>query len=641
MMEAAAGRFAAQPPPLREMPPIVRARPQGARLTAVPICPEIDCVRHLLPRRLVAAAERRAAAIGIGADRVLIAANAITEDAYLAARARSLGIGFARLDEVPRAACPLDQDQLIEAGTSGLLTLRAANEVAWIIAPCCRCVHALPDMLAARPHTRRSFYLTSDSQLRRFVARHAPDALGRRAADGLRRTWPLLSCAPQAPRRPLAIAGGLIALTLLAALPLQPFAAVNAILCVVFLAMAALRLATALPTPRTTAPVGRMRDAELPIYTIICALYREASVVEDLVAAIRRLDWPIEKLDVKLVLEPDDRDTARVLADLDLGPPFEIMIAPQAGPRTKPKALNAALPFARGPYTVIFDAEDRPEPDQLRRAFAALRADPGLACVQARLTIDNTADSWLTGMFTADYAAQFDVFLPGLAALGLPLPLGGSSNHFRTDVLREVGGWDAHNVTEDADLGMRLARFGYRSATLHSTTYEEAPATLRPWLRQRTRWFKGWMQTWLVHMRTPAGLLPDLGIAGALTFHLVIGGNVLAALTHPIFLVGLGYLLLWQRPALAGPIGPDTVLFGATLLSGYVASVALGAVGLRRRRLSATAWVLALMPLHWLLLSFAAWRALFQLGRDPHRWEKTEHGLARTSRLARRSGAQA
>jgi len=172
---------------------------------------------------------------------------------------------------------------------------------------------------------------------------------------------------------------------------------------------------------------------------------------------------------VKLVVEADDQETQQAVAVLDLGQPFTVIIAPPTGPRTKPKALNAALPFAYGTYTVVFDAEDVPEADQLRRAldkFAA--ADDRLACVQASLTIDNTADGWLARMFTAGYAGQFDAFLPGLAALGLPLPLGGSSNHFRTAALRKVGGWDPFNVTEDADLGIRLHRLGYRSAAIAS-----------------------------------------------------------------------------------------------------------------------------------------------------------------------------
>ena len=334
------------------------------------------------------------------------------------------------------------------------------------------------------------------------------------------------------------------------------------------------------------------------------------------------------------MLEADDHDTRRALARLELGPPFEIITAPPSGPRTKPKALNVALPFARGSFTVVYDAEDVPEADQLRRALDAFRAgDDRLACVQAALTVDNTTDSWLARLFTAAYAGQFDAFLPGLAALRLPFPLGGSSNHFRTAVLREVGGWDPYNVTEDADLGIRLYRFGYRSTAVTSATYEEAPARFGPWLRQRTRWYKGWMQTWLVHMRRPGRLVRELNPAGAITFQLLLACNVLAALVHPVFMLWLGYSLLAAPSLQLVGVVPAAPVFVATFFCGYASTIALDVVGLSRRRLLTHAWVLLLTPLYWFLLSLAAWRALFQLFHDPQRWEKTEHGLARTSRL--------
>ena len=348
-------------------------------------------------------------------------------------------------------------------------------------------------------------------------------------------------------------------------------------------------------------------------------------------------DYPPEKLDVKFVLEADDPETRHALARFDLGPPFETIIAPPIGPRTKPKALNAALPFARGAYTVVYDAEDAPDPDQLRRALDAFRrAGSRLACVQASLTVDNTADNWLARMFTANYAGRFDVFLPGLAALRLPFPLGGSSNHFRTAVLRKVGGWDPYNVTEDADLGIRLYRLGYRSAAVSSATYEEAPARYRAWLAQRSRWYKGWMQTWRVHMRRPGRLLRELGPAGAIAFQIFFAANVLSALIHPFFMAGLGYALFAVRTPWARAIMDNAApIFVTSLTSGYASTIVLDLIGLRRRGLLAHSWVLLLTPLHWFLLSFAAWRALFQLLYDPQRWEKTEHGLAATSRLSR------
>jgi cellulose synthase/poly-beta-1,6-N-acetylglucosamine synthase-like glycosyltransferase len=209
------------------------------------------------------------------------------------------------------------------------------------------------------------------------------------------------------------------------------------------------------------------------------------------------------------------------------------------------------------------------------------------------------------------------------------LPLGGTSNHFDTSVLRRIGAWDPYNVTEDADLGMRLARCGYVTSVISSSTQEEAPARFCAWLRQRTRWFKGWMQTYLVHMRQPRKLCRDLGAPGFAGFQLVIGGTVLAALVHPFFMIELICRLF------AGNAG---VLFAgipaATIATGYSASLLLALLGLKRRGLLGSAWVLLTMPAHWLLLSLAAWRALYQLARDPYRWEKTEHGLAKTSRMA-------
>jgi glycosyltransferase XagB len=612
---------------------------RGRSLATAPsgVCPEIDCVRDLLPHPVIAAAEQRAHRIGLGADRVLVCADAMTEEAYLAALATSLGTSYEPLDRVSRADCPLDDYQLLQAAAAGLLPLREAGDIVWVVAPRCLTARRFARPGQSRPEWPRSFRLTSSEALWRFVSQHTRNALGQRAADGLRLAAPLLSNAPR-PRgigRFAAAAAALLAGAALAIFPAATVGALATLSCALILVAAALRLGCAAVARPPTDRRIHIGPARLPIYTIICPLYREAKVVPKLVAAIRALDYPPEKLDVKFVLEADDVETRRAFAQLDLGPPFSILTAPPFGPRTKPKALNVALPFAYGSFTVVYDAEDVPEPDQLRRALDIFTvADRRLACVQASLTIDNTGDSWLARMFTAGYAGQFDAFLPGLAALGLPLPLGGSSNHFRTAALRQVGGWDAYNVTEDADLGIRLCRLGYTSAAMSSATYEEAPAQFRPWLKQRTRWYKGWMQTWLVHMRRPVRLVRELTPAGALAFQLFLACNVWAALVHPIFIVGLCWALL-AGPLLQAPATTEAApFFLATILCGYASTIPLELIGLRRRRLLAHAWVLVLTPLYWVLLSLAAWRALFQLVYDPQRWEKTEHGLAKTSRLS-------
>jgi cellulose synthase/poly-beta-1,6-N-acetylglucosamine synthase-like glycosyltransferase len=607
-----------------------------------PPCPELDCVRRRLPRATVERAERRAAELATGADRVLIAEGAIAEETYVAALAASLGLRHEVLDHVPRTSCPLDDEQLLDAASAGILPLIEGDDLVWIVAPRNLAARSLARRVPRDRELKSRLRLTSAAQIDRFVAVYGCHAQGRRAEGDLHAEWPDLSARPgQCRLSPPVAAIALVAPAALVLWPTATMVAVEAILAAGFVSWLLLRFIgsfVALPAP----PPTYIPDGELPVYSVIVALYREARAVDGLIDALRDLDYPPEKLQILIAIEADDHETWRALSRLRLTAPFEVVTVPNVGPRTKPKALNAALPFARGTFTAVYDAEDRPEADQLRRVLTQFRSGgDDLACVQGCLTIDNTADGWLARMFTAEYAAQFDLFLPGLAALGVPLPLGGSSNHFRTAVLREIGAWDPYNVTEDADLGVRLARFGYRTTVVRSTTYEEAPARIGPWLRQRTRWFKGWIKTWMVHMRHPLRLLRELGPLGFVCFQLVVGGSVLAALIHPLFLAAVAVALASGGPVLGANghfTGTLVWLYGTSLGAGYFVSIFLGWRGLARRGLVAHAWVLALVPVHWLLLSLAAWRAAFQLVRDPHGWEKTEHGLAATSRRAKRTG---
>ena len=603
-------------------------------------CPEIDCVRSLLAADVIDDAVRRATTLGFGADRVLIAAGRLSEETYLRAFGDALGVIFEPLDDRPRTSCPLDDERLIESAAAGMLPLVIEDELTLVVAPRAAAARRILQLIEENPDRARRFRFTSTERLNRFVLRHGDTAIAARATGALKQKWPMLSAAPPRWRTNVASVAIATLLALVAAVvaPAGTMLACEVTLAVVFLAWLGLRLAGALVERLISKPSPGPRDDPLPVYTVIAALYREAVSVDGLLTAIERLDYPAEKLDVIIAVEADDRETRDAIAARNNRMPITVIPAPTLGPRTKPKALNVALPFARGAFTVIYDAEDRPEPNQLRLALQAFRTGgDDLACVQARLCIDNCADGWLARMFTAEYAGQFDVFLPGLAALHLPLPLGGSSNHFDTAILREAGGWDPYNVTEDADLGMRLARFGYRSSVIDSTTYEEAPTQIGSWLRQRTRWFKGWMQTWLVHMREPARLLRDLGLPGFLTFQLIVGGNVLAALVHPLFMAMLIYAVASGASMWRGDSATVAVLaavYGLTVVVGYLTSAFLGWLGLLRRDLLSTAWILLLTPVHWLLLSLAAWRALYQLAFAPYAWEKTEHGLAKSSRQA-------
>jgi len=597
--------------------------------------PELHCLLPRLPAETLAWAADRAERLATGADRALIAARLIDEETYLRTLARALGIPFAPLDDKGRADCPLDDRTLVAKAAAGLLPICDRDSPPYfVVAPRGLTARSLIRLVHRDPASAARLRLTTSERLNRYVLRASGPALIARATHELASRQPALSAKAGYRRGGLAALPA-TALVLTAALGpgIGPLTTVELLLSALFLAWLGLRLVCAFlgepPPPERAVP-----DGALPVYSVIAALYREPRSVAGLLAAIERLDYPPEKLDVILAVEADDRDTRAALAATPTKFPITIIPVPPQGPRTKPKALNVALPFARGTYTVIYDAEDRPEPDQLRCALRAFVAGPAnLACVQARLCIDNTADGWLAHQFTAEYAGHFDVFMPGLAALGLPLPLGGSSNHFHTATLRKIGAWDPFNVTEDADLGMRLARRGYRTGMIRSTTYEEAPTRPKAWLHQRTRWFKGWMQTWLVHMREPVTLLRQLGLAGFAAFHLMVGGNVLAALVHPLFVATLlGAALSSDNRVSTVPVPLWVIAAGV----GYLSSATIAWLGLSRRGLLSSAWVLILTPLHWMLLSAAAWRALYQLFTAPFAWEKTEHGLARSSRRAAR-----
>ncbi len=612
-----------------------RAHSERAPAGAGPPLPiELAALEPYIDPALFEAAARRAALLQIGGDEVARAHGLLSPDEITEALAEHLGLEIDPLDD----DAPPDSERILEAARTGVLRRIDSDGRARItVAPRGSGIARLAAALERDPRLVEGLRLASPERLSAYVRRIGATELAREAVLGLHSRCPDLSAAERGSRSLRVFAGLIAAAALVLGLisPAWLLLAMEGFLGTAFLAWIGLRLRACFVRPDEIEPL-RVPERALPVYTIVVPLYREARIVPRLVAALRRLDYPLEKLDIKLVVEADDPDTRYAIARLRLGAPFEEIVAPRAGPRTKPKALAAALPFARGSFLVVYDAEDEPDSDQLRKALAAFRGAPqSLACMQARLTIDNASDNWITRHYAAEYAALFDVFLPSLAHMRLPIPLGGTSNHFRTEVLRRVGGWDPFNVTEDTDIGIRLVRFGYRIGTIDSATYEEAPAKFMPWLRQRTRWFKGWVQTFLVHMRAPRRLLRELGLRGFLAFQLLVGGTVLAALVHPFFLglvfydAGTG---VFSVPSEMTPEGLRRGLALTVLAAGYAGSALIGLIGLKRRQLLRLAPVLVTIPFYWLLLSLAAWRALFQFLLAPYKWEKTEHGLARTSR---------
>lgn len=484
---------------------------------------------------------------------------------------------------------------------------------------------AQPSAIAASPW-RRHF-----TRPRHASRPHSPQALAsaaHAAVTALPRRDPLSSAIRTVTRAQLWIALGAAALAGTAA-AMAPQAALLA------LHFAVIAGAATLIAFRLACLFTRICDqeppawrGELPIYTIILPVYREAGVLPALVEAIGALDYPRDRLDVKIVVEADDIATRAVAEALAIDGDVEVIAAPQGEPRTKPRALNIALAFARGDFVTVYDAEDRPHPDQLRAALASFaHGGPELACLQAPLGWYNANENWLTRQFAVEYAAQFHVVLPALARWGWALPLGGTSNHFRVSALRAVGGWDPYNVTEDADLGFRLATNGYRSGVIAPPTLEEATTTLAAWTKQRSRWVKGFLQTWLVHMRAPARLARGGGAGAFAALHLTVGLSALSSLLHAP-LIGLAAATGIYGVVNGGMAAPAWAGFGL-LAAGYAVSAACGAVGLARAGARHLAGQTAFMPLYWLLHSPAALRAWSELATRPHYWAKTRHGVSR------------
>jgi hypothetical protein len=394
-------------------------------------------------------------------------------------------------------------------------------------------------------------------------------------------------------------------------------------------------------------------DDNLPIYTILLPMYNESEVIQKLIRAMDELDYPQDKLDIKILLEEDDTMTQELCKEVELPSCCEVIVCPNSFPKTKPKACNHGLQVAKGKYLVIYDAEDRPEPDQLRKAVAAFdKVGEDVVCLQGKLNYFNARENWLTKFFTLEYTTWFDLFLPGLHLFDAPIPLGGTSNHFKTDILKQLGGWDPFNVTEDCDLGIRLHRKGYRTKILDSTTWEEANQNIGNWIRQRSRWIKGYFQSHLVHTRNTLQTIYELGTFGFISFFLTVGGMSAMLILNPVFwITACVYGGLWIAYYCGYPVEPwpivymDTVSdidttytlwsklswvfcgFSIILFLANILFIAVNVIACFRRNLIRLLPWAIVSPLYWIFISVAAWKGFLQLLIRPFYWEKTNHGL--------------
>ncbi|WP_417310743.1 glycosyltransferase family 2 protein [Devosia sp.] len=564
----------------------------------------------------------------------------LTEAQVLEHAADWCGLVFATHIPTTRDGSPL-VDRIERLGETRMVRARLFDREIVYSAPRFADLLQFADHVRRHPEFRRQICLVPLGAIQSELARASATELLDASRQRLVRRWPQATGgidAPYAARRGFVI--GLVALLCFATI--APWVATPLYLPVaaaLLLMPALLRLWAALrPEPRDRPP-PRLTDAQLPVYSLLVPLHDEARVVPQLVAALRAIDYPPEKLDVHFVVEAASVATVAAVAAELHDPRFSMVLVPDALPRTKPKALNFALPLIRGTYVAVYDAEDIPDPPQLRLAASRFAQHPEIACLQAELVLDNADENSLTALFAGEYAGQFGLLLPLLADLDLPMPLGGTSNHLRVSALRRIGGWDPFNVTEDADLGVRLARLGLKTATLASQTGEEAPIGLRAWLHQRTRWIKGWMQTLIVHNRHPQALLRDLGWWRFIGFELYVGSMVLSAPLHSLFALSLGLaaaLGAWRNPQ----FWDWTTI--AILTIGYAAPLVLTFAGLRRLKRRDLWRAQLLLPAYWVLHSLAAILAVRELLARPHFWAKTAHGRTRQTRsLAADSSGQA
>ncbi|MCY9513103.1 glycosyltransferase family 2 protein [Paenibacillus apiarius] len=421
----------------------------------------------------------------------------------------------------------------------------------------------------------------------------------------------------------------------------------NIIVQAVYFVMSVFKFAIILKGTKSTAQLRftdeqlrAVDERDLPVYTILVPMYKESEVIPHLLENLERLDYPKSKLDVRLLIEEDDVEAQELLQSMDLPAYYTVLIVPHSLPKTKPKACNYGLIRARGEYVVIYDAEDRPDPDQLKKVILSFRQSPEhVACIQAKLNYFNSDQNLLTRWFTHEYSMWFELLLPGIMRLNYPIPLGGTSNHFKTAVLKELNAWDPYNVTEDADLGIRLYKEGYMTAVVDSRTWEEANSRVGNWVRQRSRWIKGYMQTWLVHMRNPVRLWKEIGPKGFFGFQALVASTPILPLINPIFWT---LLILWYgwEMEFVPKFFPGIIYYMAAIqfLIGNFLFVLSNVAGvywvieeLERKKERVFSYGIVkyalLTPIYWVLMSIAAYKALWQLITKPFYWEKTTHGL--------------
>jgi len=584
----------------------------------------------LLRRSVIDIAMASARKNGTTAAEELVVDGLVSHEFHAMCVGRATAARYVRADDVKRVH--VNRSELsVQLQPNGLRSCRlSTDEVALVAVLRPGLTRRFIDVMRRAAQSGSLTVMSAPAFRAAFLKEHAND-LCRQAADRLFLSKPGASARAGADFRQGAILtmfAGFVAFAFaseptIAALIMHIMISLFFIICVM------LRLAASMHVPAAPSkPVSTSAHHDKPVYSVMVTLLHEEDVVPGLIHHLSRLEWPRSKIEIKLICESDDHGTLAAIEAAQPDERVEVIRVPNVGPRTKPKALCYALPFTTGQLVTLYDAEDRPHPLQLEEAWQIFRSQgERLACVQAPLMIANAHRSVFSALFHMEYAGLFRRILPWLAARDCPLPLGGTSNHFRRNALISVGGWDPYNVTEDADLGYRLWTAGYRATTATLPTLEDAPEQFGVWLPQRTRWFKGWMQTWLVHTRSNRAMLARGGILRFLITHIVMTGVLVSSMLHPLMLLNLLWLGWWL--AVTPPADASIVLLAAvdwiTILLSYTAFAVIGWKATERPIRRRIRHRMIFIPVYWIAMSIAAWRALGQMFTRPFYWEKTPH----------------
>lgn len=560
-------------------------------------------------------------------SRILIAEGMATENQVMAAQ--SIAYGIPQIDLVERPPDPVLMDKFdpVFCRDNGIVPWQSENGALTIATARPEEFETLRSVLGDQ---NLSMVLATERAVQRVLTNHHRTAYLQIAENWVDESESAREICAPSPRRKWALTTAAFAVLLIAiTYPNVGFAFLAGWALITLICSAAMKISATFAARRPSSAAPEPDHSDLPVVSIMVPLFRERDIAGALVRRLGRLSYPRALLDIVLVLEEDDIQTRSVLEQAVLPPWFRIVDVPRGHFKTKPRALNYALRFCRGQIVGIYDAEDAPAPDQIYRVVAAFQTGPPeLACVQGVLDFYNPHSTWLARCFTVEYAAWFRVVLSGLAQLGFAIPLGGTTVFFRRSALERVKGWDAQNVTEDADLGFRLARYGYRTELVHTVTREEACNRFWPWVRQRSRWLKGYMVTYLVHMRRPLRLFRQLGPRKFLGFQVLFVSALSQFLLAPV--LWSFWLVPFGLPHPMQALVSDTALLalGALFLAVTVLDMLVGiyAISLTQHQRIGH-WVPTLM-FYFPIGALAAYKAVWEMFGNPFYWDKTSHGHA-------------